>query len=334
MTNVVQTLTWQSAADANAPIAPYTVNFATDILWIFKTTFGTYADNPVTPGGVSVDNSQGATAVNVTIGSLLYTIPPFQRLSMSMSGGAAEVSIAGIAPNSVPVLFWVTIPAPDIVNQNAIAQQAAALAIATGICAPYFGLGTYVDVPTGWVLWFGSIGSSLSGATNRANDDTQALFVRIWQSCVDADAPVSGGRGASALLDFLANKTITFPDPRGNMIGCLDTLTGSARSKLTLAGGGFAAVTAGNQGGNQAITLTAAQSGLVGHTHTGSGGINSVVGLSGSGFWDFLNVGAGGQDKVSTGSGTVTINPVASAPASSAHSNVQPGIVMPWIVKL
>lgn len=60
-----------------------------------------------------------------------------------------------------------------------------------------------------------SIGDATSGATARANADTYSLYLIVWQTCANADAPVSGGRGSDALSDFNAHKTLTLPDPRG-----------------------------------------------------------------------------------------------------------------------
>lgn len=67
--------------------------------------------------------------------------------------------------------------------------------------------------PTGWILYdSGTIGNTLSGGTTRANDDTEDLFIFLWDTFNDAIAPVSGGRGTTALDDFNANKTIALND--------------------------------------------------------------------------------------------------------------------------
>lgn len=57
-----------------------------------------------------------------------------------------------------------------------------------------------------------SIGSATSGATERANADTQALFIYLWVA--DVNLAVSGGRGTSAAADWAANKTLALPDFR------------------------------------------------------------------------------------------------------------------------
>ncbi len=65
---------------------------------------------------------------------------------------------------------------------------------------------------TGWVLMDdGSIGSAGSGATNRANADTEDLYTLWWNNISDTYAPVATGRGASAAADFAANKAMTMP---------------------------------------------------------------------------------------------------------------------------
>jgi hypothetical protein len=61
----------------------------------------------------------------------------------------------------------------------------------------------------GWVIFNdGTIGSALSIGTTRANADTRALFELLWNTFSDALAPVSGGRGLNATVDFDSNKTI------------------------------------------------------------------------------------------------------------------------------
>lgn len=76
--------------------------------------------------------------------------------------------------------------------------------------------GFFTTAPTGWVLMNGgTIGSSTSGATLLADASAILLYVHLWDNLADAQAPVSSGRGASALADFAANKTIVVPDHRG-----------------------------------------------------------------------------------------------------------------------
>jgi microcystin-dependent protein len=96
-----------------------------------------------------------------------------------------------------------------------------------------------------------TIGSTASGAAERANADTQELFEHLWNA--DSALSVSGGRGASATADFEANKTISLPDFRGRAAVGLDDMGSSAAGVLT----GF--TTLGETAGSSSTTLVADQ---------------------------------------------------------------------------
>ena len=75
--------------------------------------------------------------------------------------------------------------------------------------------------PPGWIKENGgTIGSPASGATNRANADTQALFTILWTNFDQTKLPIqdsSGAvttRGASAAADFSAAKRMPLYDAR------------------------------------------------------------------------------------------------------------------------
>ena len=75
------------------------------------------------------------------------------------------------------------------------------------------------SAPLGWVpMNDGSIGETGSGATTRANQDTFQLYKTIWDGVLDAWAPVSTGRGATAIADFVAGKTLTLPRSLGRAL--------------------------------------------------------------------------------------------------------------------
>lgn len=76
-----------------------------------------------------------------------------------------------------------------------------------------------------WVLANdGSIGNGSSGATTRANVDTEALFTLLWNNIADAWCPVydsSGSkvaRGANAAADFAANRRLRLSRVLGRAI--------------------------------------------------------------------------------------------------------------------
>lgn len=71
----------------------------------------------------------------------------------------------------------------------------------------------------GWILeQNGTIGSATSGASIIADSTAQALFEMFWNGYSDAICPVSGGRGANATADWVANKRISLPSVNGTAI--------------------------------------------------------------------------------------------------------------------
>jgi microcystin-dependent protein len=135
--------------------------------------------------------------------------------------------------------------------------------LATGDVKARYGVGTL----TGFVRANGrTIGSATSGATERANADTQTLFEYLWNT--DASLVVSSGRGATSIADWTANKTIALPDMRGRTIAGMDDMGTTASNRLTSTFFGVSGIVLGQAGGAQGITLTTAQ--IPAHQHTGT----------------------------------------------------------------
>ena len=115
--------------------------------------------------------------------------------------------------------------------------------------------------------------------------------------------------------------TFNIPDLRGRVIAGQDDMGGSSANRLTTAKSGINGDNLGAFGGLEDHLLTAAESGLPAHSHT--------QGLSGpnlSGPVESLSGGSAGGRYTSTGT-------VAAQDASSAHNNVQPTIILNYIIK-
>jgi hypothetical protein len=113
-----------------------------------------------------------------------------------------------------------------------------------------------------------TIGSVASGATERANADTQSLYEELWGY---ANIAVSGGKGSSGPADFLANKPLVLPNCAGRGIFGMDDMGAGTQGVLT--GATIANPTlVGSYGGSQQVTI--AQGNLPVYTLTGgtSGG--------------------------------------------------------------
>jgi hypothetical protein len=213
----------------------------------------------------------------------------------------------------------------------------------TGAFMQFYGTGNL----TGWVRCNGrTIGSATSGATERSNADTQALFQFLWGA--DANLPVSGGRGASPNADWVANKTIALPDCRGRALAGLDDMGNAAAGRLTATYVGATATVLGAAGGSQSHTQTVAEIASHFHsasifdlTHTHSHNMpgpvyngataGNIAGGTGAGFTTLVISAAATGVRVNSSNGLDTTN---SAGSGAPFSVVNPMLLATTYLKL
>jgi len=168
------------------------------------------------------------------------------------------------------------------------------------------------SAPTGFLLCDGSAVSRSTYATLFAALDNGNIY--------------GAGDGSS---------TFNLPDLRGRVVAGQDDMGGSSADNLTNQSGGLNGDTLGATGGSETQALTEAN--LAAHTHTFSdtdahtvsiprafifGAANNSVNVDGSGV------------RSDSGSITVSISGTTSSTGSgSAHNNVQPTIVLNYIIK-
>jgi microcystin-dependent protein len=241
--------------------------------------------------------------------------------------------------------FWVEIGSTATTNVNASDLSGTVLAsnvvssalIPVGVINPYAGS----TAPTGWLL-----------CSNQpvSRETYSALFAVIGTTYGSGDG----------------STTFNVPDLRGRTVAGLDNMGGTDAGRLSTAN------TLGTSTGVETVTLTSAQSGVPAHGHANtasfSGSFSGSAGTTGNDSpdhthnttWDGAGVGAGGislwglqgntNNKASSGasarhahsftpagsiSGSVTMNNVnnAVADAASAHTNMQPTMVLNYIIK-
>jgi microcystin-dependent protein len=209
--------------------------------------------------------------------------------------------------------------------------------VPTGIIVPWLA----ASAPSGWVLASGrTIGSSTSGASERANADTANLYALLWASFSNTELPIqdSAGapsvRGASAATDYAANKRLPLPDARGRSVFGLDNVANSGViGRITSAGSGIDGQTIGATGGAQTITLISDN--LPTHTHTVTVTYPTQIDPATAG--DISNAGST-TVYVPNSPTTNTPSPdtftSSSVGSGTAVNKMPPSLILPWIVKL
>ncbi len=150
-----------------------------------------------------------------------------------------------------------------------------------------------VAAPAGWLLCFGQTVSRTTEA---------ALFAVLGTTYGIGDG----------------SDTFNLPDLRGRIIAGQDDMGGVSANRLTNSAGGVNGDVLSNTGGNETHSLTTSE--LAAHTHTLTGNFDYARNgqdQSPDNLWDTL------------GSGAVT----GSSGSGAAHNNVQPTIILNYIIK-
>ncbi len=238
----------------------------------------------------AVNNNTGATTLNID-GLGARTIKN-NLVNDLVANDILANGVVVVAYNAGQDIF-------EWVNQNTSNLEANLLTTLqpTGLGQFYIG----VAPPAGWVLSDGgTIGNASSGGTNRANSDTEPLFTLLYNNMADAQAPVSGGRGAGAAADFALNKTITLPDMRG---------------RVPVGTGGVDPAIHGDMGGSETHVLIIAE--MPSHDHTAQ--LNVLAPRSGGG---------------TTGGGQIVIQITGATGGDGPHANMQPWVSLSFVIKL
>ena len=188
------------------------------------------------------------------------------------------------------------------------AKLASGAAFSAGMLMPYAG----TSAPTGWLLAYG-----------------QAVSRTTYADLFSALGTTYGSGDGST--------TFNVPDLRGRAIAGQDDMGGSSANRLTNQSGGLNGDTLGATGGSETHTLTTAQ--MPSHSHTLNGGIKTIVQNGGS-FAVGLDKRSYTTNQGESADGTFNSSDtsmdnfsVASNGSGNAHNNVQPTIILNYIIK-
>ena len=299
-----------------------------ETLTIAADSLVTISTNDTTPGFLE-DKITAGDGIKETVQNafgnedLLYDVDLATTSGLEITGGQLQVNTianGGVALNANGTILDITgttettsnLDTPDdelIMEDDSQTGEKKrkikmSLLVPTGMIIPW--IGTFsVAPPDAWVHANGNtLGNASSGGTERANADTEELFTLIYDSMADAQAAVSGGRGASAAADFAADKTIVIPDMQG---------------MIAVGTGGTAMTTHGDSAGEETHVITIAE--LATHTHMQNEHSATAAGLG---------------PNLSNGATTVIANDQVTDPTGSdtAHENMPPWVSLSYIIKL
>lgn len=217
---------------------------------------------------------------------------------LTLQDDDASASIKLQAPSAVTTTTTFTLPDGDgsngqVLGTDGSGQLGWSSAFSSGMLVPYAG----GSAPSGWLLCYG-----------------QAISRTTYAALFSAIGTVYGSGDGST--------TFNVPDLRGRVIAGQDDMGGTSADRLTDQSGGLDGDTLGATGGAETHTLTEAE--LAAHSHSlGTNGRVQVGNDNGEAY----------SGKWVSGSGSTITYSTQETGSDTAHNNVQPTIVLNYIIK-
>lgn len=275
--------------------------------FIRENTTGSFNTFLKTAGGTAVGIQQGTNIMVATDGTTIVTsgetsVANFTANALTVTGNvsvATLVASGNVSVNSAAVTGNVSVA-------SVVASGSITAATLVGNGAGITGLNI---LPTGAVLPYGGMGAPsgfvLADGASLSRTTYAALFAIFGTQYGTADA-----------------STFRVPDLRGRVVAGYDSMGGSSADRLTNFTGGVNGDVLGGFGGLESCLLTGAMSGVAAHTHLyNKVVINAVDGSTGDvGFSTDRPISAATEENNT-------------ADAAQAHNNVQPTLILTFIIK-
>ena len=246
-------------------------------------------------GTVVSSSFTSETTITVTVDS--------GSLSASHSLAALSVVSADHVPRSYITSASVSAAISSFITSASV-STAISVAMPVGAVMPYAG----ASAPTGWLLCYGQAVSRTTYA---------ALFAAISTTYGTGDGTT----------------TFNLPDLRGRVIAGQDDMGGSSANRLTNQTGGLDGDTLGATGGAETHTLTEAQMPLHGHAFRASYASAGTASSDTTGGFITRTTSASTEAAYTGTPSNTQGQQIGGTGGGGAHNNVQPTIILNYIIK-
>tara|TARA_R100001082_G_scaffold27114_1_gene13505 strand:- start:1703 stop:3001 length:1299 start_codon:yes stop_codon:yes gene_type:complete len=255
---------------------------------------GTADVSPISTFAATIVDDTSASAVRATIG--------LGDLATLNTVGSSQIDTNAVTASELNISGNGTSGQSVVSDGDGSFSYVSVPAFVSGMVMPYAG----TSAPTGFLLCGGQ-------AVSRTTYSD--LFAVIGTT-------YGVGDGSS---------TFNVPDLQGRVVAGKDDMSGSSANRLTDAvTGGLNGDTLGDTGGTESHTLTSAQSGLRQHSHSAT---TTLTRVSGSGSSSGIEDDSSRNTVTNSSFVSTTISNSSALDASEAHNNVQPTIILNYIIK-
>jgi microcystin-dependent protein len=300
----LETGTYISDLNASNPVSTDGLSAADDHLRLIKSTVK--ATFPSVSGAITATHTEINAVADGDTAATATTLVDGDRFVMNDDGTMKQVAITDVQTYvDANMTLRTDVVTTDSIADDAVttakipdaaitaAKLAVGAAFVAGMVMPFAGS----SAPSGWLLAYGQ-------------DVSRTTYSDLFSAL-----GTTYGSGAGST-------TFTLPDLRGRTVAGQDDMGGTSADRLTDQTGGLNGDTLGATGGSETHTLTEAQ--LPAHSHSlGTNGRVQVGNDNGTAY----------SGKWVSGSGSTITYSTEDTGSDTAHNNVQPTIILNYIIK-